>query len=118
MDSNICSTFLELTCVSHNSITAVIAGVLFLTVVILTCVHTGKYASNRWKGNKGKTIAGFVLIFAIVEIVLFCFLFMCENYPRNNLLQYSFGMSIFFTSHHIFQDSCACLRCLYPASLQ
>ena len=73
MDFNICPIFPEITGTTHNSIETVVAGLLFLTVVILVSVCIGKYASNRWNGNKGKTIAGFILISSIAAIALFCF---------------------------------------------
>ena len=73
MDFKIRPIIPEITGVTHNSIGVAIAGLLFLIVVILVSARIGKYAAERWNGNKGKVITGFILISSLVAIALFCF---------------------------------------------
>lgn len=73
MDFKIHPIFPEITGITHNSIGIAIAGFIFLAVVILVSTCIGKYAAKRWNGNKGKTIAGFILISSLIAIALFCF---------------------------------------------
>ena len=73
MDFNICPIFPEITGNTQNTLGIAIAGLLFLILVIFISVCIGKYASRKFKGNKGKTIAGFILISSVIEIALFCF---------------------------------------------
>lgn len=73
MNFDIHPIFPEITGDTHSSISIAIAGLIFLATVILVSVCIGKYASSRWKGNKTKTILGFVIISFITAIALFCF---------------------------------------------
>ena len=73
MDFKISPIIPEITGVTHNSIGVAIAGFIFLIVVILVSARIGKYAAERWNGNKGKVITGFILISSLVAIALFCF---------------------------------------------
>lgn len=73
MDFKIRPIIPEITGVTHNGIGVAIAGLLFLIVVILVSACIGKYAAERWNGNKGKVITGFILISSLVAIALFCF---------------------------------------------
>ena len=73
MDFKIRPIIPEITGVTHIGIDVAIAGLLFLIVVILVSACIGKYAAERWNGNKGKVITGFILISSLVAIALFCF---------------------------------------------
>lgn len=73
MDSNIWSVFPNLTERSYSQVSVIIAGLVFLAVVIFVSCCIGKFAAKKWNGDKGKTIAGFILISSVVAIALFCF---------------------------------------------
>ena len=74
MASNgICSFFPELIGNTYSITGTVIAGIIFLTIVILISVCIGKVVSKKWKGNKAKTITCFILISTSVAIALLCF---------------------------------------------
>lgn len=73
MISDICSFFPEIRGNTHSIAETVIAGGIFIAIVILVSLCVGKFASNKWKGNKAKTITGFILISSTVAIALFCF---------------------------------------------
>ena len=73
MDSSIWSIFPKFTANPHSTTTLIIAGLIFLITVILISCLVGSFAAKKWKGNKAKTIWGFVLISSITAISLFCF---------------------------------------------
>ena len=73
MSSSICSFFPELIGNTHSMFGTVIAGIVFLAIVILVSVCIGKVVSKKWKGNKAKTITCFILISTSVAIALLCF---------------------------------------------
>ena len=73
MASNIWSIFPTFTANPHSTTTLIIAGLIFLITVILISCLVGSFAAKKWKGNKAKTIWGFVLISSITAISLFCF---------------------------------------------
>lgn len=73
MDSNICPIFPRFTEISPSTSTLIISGIIFLFLVVLVSCIIGSFAARKWKGNKGKTIWGFVLISSITAIALFCF---------------------------------------------
>ena len=73
ISDGICSFFPELLGNVHSMTETVIAGIVFLAIVILVSVCIGKVVSKKWKGNKVKTIIGFVLISTAVAITLICF---------------------------------------------
>lgn len=73
MNFNIKPLFPEINGIIGNRTLTIIAGGLFLIIVILISVNIGRFASKKWSGSKGKVTAGFVLISSAVAIALFCF---------------------------------------------
>ena len=73
MDSGIWSIFPKLTANSHSTVTLIISGLIFIITVISISCLIGGFAARKWKGNKTKTILGFVLISSVIAIALFCF---------------------------------------------
>ena len=73
MDFNICPIIPNITGETGSYISVAVAGIIYLLVVILVSLCIGKFASEKWKGNKQKTVLGFVLISSIVAVALFCF---------------------------------------------
>lgn len=73
MDSSIWSIFPEITQSTHSTVTLIISGLIFVITVILVSCIIGGFAARKWKGNKTKTILGFVLISSVIAIALFCF---------------------------------------------
>ena len=73
MDSSIWSIFPNFTENSYSTLLSIVSGLIFVVTVILVSCLIGGFAAKKWKGNKGKTIWGFVLISTIIAIALFCF---------------------------------------------
>ena len=73
MDSNIWSIFPKFAQSNYSTLTLIVAGLIFLITVILVSCLIGGFAAKKWKGNKTKTILGFVLISSAIAIALFCF---------------------------------------------
>ena len=73
MNSKIYSVFPALTEITHGKGEIIIAGIIYLAMVILVSFFIGRYAAERWKSNKRKTVTGFILISSAVAITLFCF---------------------------------------------
>lgn len=73
MCSDIKSIFPQLSQTHHSTITLIVSGLIFIVTVILISCLIGGFAAKKWKGNKLKTILGFVIISSSVAIALFCF---------------------------------------------
>lgn len=73
MEFNICPIIPQIIGKSQDNVSVLLSGLIFLIVVILISLCVGKFASEKWKGNKKRTILGFVLISSVVALALFCF---------------------------------------------
>lgn len=57
----------------YNDVNFIIAIIIFFCIATFIPYCVGKYAANKWNGNKRKTIAGFVLISLLITINLVSF---------------------------------------------
>ena len=73
MNSNIWTNIPDFSETPHSTPMLIIAWIFFLLIVILVSCLIGGYAAKKWKGNKRKTILGFVLISSFITIALLSF---------------------------------------------
>lgn len=73
MNLNIWSIFPKITENPNNIVMFIVSGVIFLIAIVLVSFLIGNFAAEKWKGNKGKTVWGFIFISSVIAIALFYF---------------------------------------------
>ena len=73
MKWNISPLFPECAGTAYDPAAVILSGLLFLSVVLFVSFLIGRYAANRWGGNRKKTMLAFVGVTALTALALFCF---------------------------------------------
>ena len=63
----------EISGVENSPLIIGISAFLFVAVAVMVAVLVGGHAAKRFKGNKKKVIAGFVVLSSVIAVLLFAF---------------------------------------------